>query len=260
MERIRVLVRRFGRLRLGLYAANVCYFLILSLFPGLLLVLAGLRYTPLTATDLIILLEGLVPRALMGAVETLVVNAYYNSSGAVLSVSAVAALWSASRSVYGLMAGMNRVYGVREGRGYFHRRLISAVYMVLFFGVLVLTLGVHVFGSRVVTWLESRGQGLSRLLDLRQAILVIILSLVFSLMYTVLPNRPGRFRDSLPGAVGAALGWQIFSRGFSFYAMSLGEYTTIYGPVYLMALGMLWLYCCTWILLLGGLVNRWLEL
>lgn len=259
MERVWALVRRFARLRLGLYSANVCYFLILSLFPGLLLVLSCLRYTPLSATDLILLLESLVPSALMGAVETLIVNAYYNSSGAVVSVSAVAALWSASRGIYGLMAGLNRVYGVREDRGYVRKRLISAVYVLLFLGVLVLTLTVHVFGSQVIRWLENRGSALTRLVNLRLAALVAVQTLVFALMYAVLPNRSNRFRDTLPGALGAALGWQVFSQVYSVYMIHAGEYTLIYGPVYVMALGMLWLYCCTWILLLGGLLNRLLE-
>jgi len=256
MERIWILVRRFARLRLGLYAANVCYFLMLSLFPGLLLVLSGLRYTRLSATDLIYMLEGLVPSALMGAVETLIVNAYYNASGAVVSVSALAALWSASRGVYGLMAGLNRVYGVREGRGYLRKRLISAVNMLLFLGVLLLTLAVHVFGTQLIAWLENRGGLLSQILDLRLVALVVVQALVFALMYMVLPNRPNGFWESLPGALGAALGWQVFSQVFSLYVTHMGEYTLIYGPVYAMALGMLWLYCCTLILLCGGLVNR----
>ena len=249
------LIRRVSRLQLGLYAGNVCYFLVLSLFPGLVLVLVCLRFTPLSAMDLIRLLEGLVPQSLMGSVETLIVNAYYNTGGAMVSLSAVAALWSASRSVYGLMAGLNRVYGVRESRGYLRKRLISAAYMALFPGVLVLTLGLHVFGNQLVAWLEWQGW----IPDLRLAVLVAIQSLVFALMYMVLPGRPNRFLNSLPGALGAALGWQIFSQLFGIYMSRSGEYGRIYGPVYALAPGMLWLYCCTVILLLGGLLNRLLS-
>lgn len=259
MERIWKLVRRFARLRLGLYAANVCYFLVLSLFPGLLVVLVCLRFTPLSATDLIFLVEGLVPSALMGAAETLIVNAYYSSSGTLISLSAVAAVWSASRSIYGLMAGLNRVYGAREDRSFLRRRLISAVYMVLFLGVLVLTLGLHVFGNQIITWLERSGGILGRVLNLRLMALVAVQTLVFALMYKVLPNRANSFSGSLPGALGAALGWQVLSQLFSVYAAGYGDYAAIYGPVWLMAMGMLWLYCCTLILLVGGLVNRLLE-
>ena len=255
-------MRRISRLQIGLYAANVCYFLVLSLFPGLLLVLAGLRYTALSAMDLILLLEGLVPEALMGAVEKLIVTVYYNAGGTVVSLSAVAAIWSASRGIYGLMAGLNRIYGIPKERG-LSVRLISAGYMVLFPGVLVLTLLMHVFGSQLVTWLETDpfagARSLSQVVDLRLVVLLLVQTGVFALMYAVLPKgRRHPFAGNLPGAAAAALGWQLFSRLFSLYVGAMGEYTLIYGDIFVAAMGMLWLYCCTVILLLGGALNRFL--
>lgn len=263
MERIQTFIRRTAGLRIPLYAANVCYFLVLSLFPGLLLALASLRFTSLRATDLIILLEALVPAALMPSVERLIVSTYYNSTGTVVSVSALAALWSASRCIYGLMAGLNRVYGVREDRGYLHTRLLSAVYMFLLLMVMTLTLVLHVFGTNLIALLENSDAPAARILiqmvDLRLVILLFAQTIVFTLVYMVLPNKPNRFRDSLPGAVGAALGWQIFSKLFSVYVRYFSGYANIYGSLYAMALGMLWLYCCTLILLFGGAVNRFLT-
>lgn len=238
MGRLRELMGRITELRLPLYGANACFFLILSIFPGLLLVLAALRFTPLSATDLIGLLQRLVPAALMPAVERLIVNAYYNSGGAMLSLSAVTALWSASRGVYGLMMGMNRVYGVEEDRGWLYTRVISAVYLFALLPVLVVTLLFH--SSRPV------------LLPLTQ-------TAVFALIYMVLPNRKNSFLSSLPGAALSAVGWQVFSRLFSLYVLRSQDYAGIYGDLYAMALGMLWLYCCTTILLFGGAVNRFLS-
>jgi uncharacterized BrkB/YihY/UPF0761 family membrane protein len=37
------------------------------------------------------------------------------------------------------------------------------------------------------------------------------------------------------------------------------RYTNIYGSVYTVALGLLWIYWCMCILLFGGLVNRILQ-
>jgi uncharacterized BrkB/YihY/UPF0761 family membrane protein len=36
------------------------------------------------------------------------------------------------------------------------------------------------------------------------------------------------------------------------------RYTNIYGSVYTVALGLLWVYCCMCILLFGGVLNRML--
>jgi len=264
MERLRHFIRRVAGLRMPLYAANVCYFLVLSLFPGLLLVLASLRHAGLSANDLILFLEDLLPGALLPFAEGLIVSTYYNASAAAISVSAVAALWSASRGIYGLIAGLNRVYGVREDRGWLRKRLISVAYLGLFLLVLLATLVIHVFGRNLVAMLEHSRLPLTRLLmelvDFRMVILLMVQTLVFSLMYMTLPNGRNRLGSCVPGAVLAALGWQGFSKAFSVYVLRSADYAALYGPVYAMALGMLWLYCCVLIVLFGGAVNRFMRL
>ena len=92
--------------QIPLFSAHACYFMVLAAFPGLLLVLGILRYTPLEVADLTSLLEGLLPAALMPAVTRLISSTYSHTSTAIVSVSALAALWSASRSIYGLVIGL----------------------------------------------------------------------------------------------------------------------------------------------------------
>lgn len=246
--------REIADLKIPVYAANACYFLAISIFPALLLILASLRYTPLSAIDLIRLLEGILPGALMGAAESLIVSTYYNSSGAVLGISAIAALWSASRGIHGLLAGLNTVYAVREDRGWLSTRLISVGYTFVFLLVVMVTLVFQVFGESLTRWLLPAGS-----IDWRGIWLLATQILIFDLIYMVLPNRRNGFLESLPGAVFTAVLWQLFSQGFSLYVEHMVErYTNIYGSVYTVAIGLLWLYWCMCILLFGGVVNRWL--
>ncbi len=250
------LVRRVRETEVPVYAANACYFLTLSSFPALLLILASLRYTSLSATELIRLLEELLPSALMGAAESLIVSTYYNSSTALVSVSAVAALWSSSRGIYGLLKGLNRVYGVSENRGWLYTRLLSVGYTFVLLLVLIGTLVVQVFGQGLI----EHFFGGSFQVDWYGIWLLLVQILVFAFVYMVLPSGKNRFFPSLPGAAVAAVGWQSFSKAFSLYVeRMLAEYTNIYGSVYTVAMGLLWLYCCMCILLFGGLLNRLLQ-
>ena len=257
------LVHTIADMQIPVYAANACYFLVLMIFPALLLILASLRYTSLSANDLIEVLENLLPAALMPAAERLIVNTYYNSSGMVISVSALTALWSSSRGVYGLLTGLNHVYGVREDRGYLYTRLISVVYTFAFLLVLIMTLVLHVFGRAISNWLNGVDmpvvQWLVHMIDVRFLLLLSIQILVFTAIYMVLPNRRNRFWSSLPGAAMVAVGWQAFSNLFSVYVQQLHAYENIYGSVYALALGMLWLYICVVILLFGGVLNRMIS-
>jgi membrane protein len=239
-ERMKNLIFNIDDMQIPVYAANACYFLAISIFPALLLLLASLRYTPLSATDLIRLLEGILPGALMGAAESLIVSTYYNSSAGLLSISALAALRSASRGIHGLLTGLNRIYGVSEDRTWLYTRLISVGYTFVFLLLVIVTLVFQVFGESLADRLWV-GHFLVELIDWRSTWLVTTQILIFDLIYMVLPNRHNRFLWSLPGAVLAALGWQLFSRVFSIYVEHmLSRYSNIYGSVYTVALGLLW--------------------
>ena len=257
-------IREVKKLRIPLYAANTGYFIVLSVFPGLLLVLGLLRYTGLTVEHLAGLLADYLPQPLTEGAEELLFSAWQHSSGPVVGLSAVTALWSASRGVYGLLTGLNAVYGAEENRGYFRTRAISMVYTFAFFLVLLLTLVLHVFGNSLITVLTMIDDPLliflTDLLDLRIFLLLFVQTGIFTLMFMVLPNQRNRFRDSLPGALVSSLGWLVFSEGFSLYVKHFSGLFHVYGSVYTIALSMLWLYCCMSILFYGGALNRyWME-
>lgn len=248
------------KLRIPIHAAHTGYFLILSVFPALVLLLSLLRYTPLDVHSLLALLEGVIPGALLPDVEILIVNTYENTTSAVVGVSAVTALWSASRGIYGLLTGLNAVYQVPESRGYFRTRFLSVAYTFAFLVVLLLTLVLHVFGTDLWELLSRSDapflQFLTRMVDLRFFLLVFLQTALFCAMFTVLPNRKNSLADSLPGAFLSSIGWLVFSHLFSLYVERVPSYAAVYGSVYGIALSMLWLYCCISIVFYGGVLNR----
>ncbi len=257
------LVCALAEKNIPLHAANASYFIVLAVFPALLLVLGLLRYTPLDIHALIDVLEGFIPVALLPTAERLVLNTYQSTSKIVVSVSAIAALWSASRGIYGLLTGLNAVYGVSENRGYLYTRGISVVYTFLFFLVLLLTLGLHVFGSALLGMLEAVDipvvQLLTDIIDLRFFLLLFLQTAVFTAMFMALPNQKNSLADSLPGALLSSIGWQIFSHIYSIYVDHFSNYANIYGSVYAVALSMVWLYSCMSILFYGGALNHILK-
>ncbi len=255
-------VRAVADLRVPLYAANACYFIVLAVFPALLLLLGLLRYTPLEVERLGEMLQGILPEALLESAEELILITYDNTSGAALSLSAVTVLWSASRGIYGLLTGLNAVYGVEEDRGYFRTRFVSMVYTVAFLVVLLLTLALHVFGTGLLGVLRRSDAPFVRFLldiiDFRFFLLLGLQTAIFTAMFLALPNRRSRLRDSLPGALLASSGWLIFSDLYSIYVTHFAKLTNVYGSVYAVALSMLWLYCCMSIVFYGGALNRYL--
>lgn len=246
-----------------LHAAYAAYFIVLAVFPALVLILSVLRYTGMEVRGLVELLDDILPSTMAEGAEELIYSTYRNSSGAMVGVSAVTALWSASRGIYGLLTGLNAVYGVSENRGYIYTRSISVVYTFVFILILLLTLVLHVFGNSIINLMRQVDNPVviffTDLIDLRFFLLLFLQSLVFTLMFMVLPNkRRSRFMESLPGGVLSSLGWLVFSDIYSIYVENFSKYSTIYGSVYGIAITMLWLYCCMSILFYGGALNRYL--
>lgn len=252
--------QQIRRLHIPIHAANTGYFLILSVFPALVLLLSLLRYTDLDVHSLLALLGDFLPEALLPDAEILIINTYRNTTSTVVSISAITALWSASRGIYGLLTGLNAIYQVPENRGYLHTRLISVIYTFLFLVVLLLTLVLHVFGTGLLNLLSQSDAPFLRFLtdivDLRFFLLVLLQTALFTAMFMVLPNRKNSMADSLPGAFLASIGWLVFSHLFSMYMERVPSYASVYGSVYGIALSMLWLYCCISIVFYGGVLNR----
>ena len=263
LEYIRLGIQWLNRMHIPQLAANTGYFIVLSVFPALLLVLSALSYTGLTVENLLEMLEGVLPQALMGTARQLILSVYKNASGAVAGVSALTAIWSSSRGVYGLLTGLNAIYGVSEDRGYLYTRFISVLYTFALEAVILLTLVLHVFGNSLLKFIRglylSAMTVLMDILDLRFVFLLLVQSLLFTLMFMILPNRRNRFWESLPGGLLASIGWLLFSNLYSAYVTHFPSYANIYGSVYAIAISMLWLYCCLEIIFFGGALNQLLA-
>lgn len=259
-QKVTSFIRTFAAMNIPLYAANAGFFVVLAVFPMLVLILSLLRYTGLNADVLTDVLEGVIPSALLGAASRLIQNTYANTSGTVISISAIVSLWSASRGIYGILTGLNAIYGVEEHRGYFYTRFISVAFTFAFLIVILLTLTLHVFGTTILGMIPTTASSvlsfLDRVIHLRFFLLVFTQTLLFTAVFTIFPNRRNSVRSSLPGALLTSLGWLIFSGIYSVYVERFASLTNVYGSVYTVALSMLWLYCCLYIMFCGGALNR----
>lgn len=260
-------VRRIARflkpMGIPLHSAYTSFFLILSLFPSLLLFLGLLKYTDLDLNSLTTFMEGFLPQALLPTAQALIRASYQGTSGAVVSVSAATALWSASRGMYGMVGGLTAIYGDPIEGGYWRRRIFSVIYTFLFLVVLTVTLIAHVFGTAILDylWMTTTPvlMAVMSIIDLRFVLLLLLQTCLFTAMYALLSGRRRPLRDCFPGAVVASLGWLVFSRLFSIYVEHFSGYSNIFGSIYALVLGMLWLYFCICIVFYGSAFNRWLE-
>lgn len=162
-----------------------------------------------------------------------------------LSVSAVTLVWSASKGLASLGAGICRIYG-QEVPGYVRARLTSMLYTFLFAVLFIAVLTFVVFG-RVFEVIAKITEG--------PAATFFALTLFFSALYYVSSKRKIKYIYNLTGSAIAAVGWFVFSYIFGIYIDKFVDYSYIYGSLGAMVVFMLWLYFCMNIVLFGAEIN-----
>ena len=244
------------------FAAQSAYFILMSIIPILLLMMTMIRYLPITQEDLTKLFFTIVPEAFQG-MFSMIVNEVYTKSFAVVPLTAVFAAWSASKGIMSLYGGLNTIYHVPIVPNYIVSRLLSALYTILFIAAVLLTLVLMVFGTTIQEHLISYFPMIANVTEVfvhfRFLITLGVLTVVFLVMYVILPNRRASFKSQIPGAVISAVAWLLFSYCFSLYVRFSKGFTQMYGSMTMIMLLMLWLYFCMGILLIGAEINAYFE-
>lgn len=253
--------KHMSKKNISAFAASTAFFIFLSLIPALMLLCALIPYTPLTEANLMSVATEISPEAMHPLLINIIADVYEKSIG-IISVTAIATLWSAGKGVLALMRGLNAINDVEENRNYFHLRLAACMYTILILLVVIFSLLAMVFGNTLVGLIEDRIPQTTFLFNLlmnfRILFVWLVLTLVIALMYTYVPGAKLGFKMQLPGAVIAAVGWNVMTWAFSVYENEFNGFNT-YGNLTTIIILMLWLYAGMHIILGCAYINRYFK-
>lgn len=252
---VRRMNRWLERRRIRVYAAQASFFMIISALPMLILILslAGM-ILPRGGGEVRERILSALPAELNALAETVLGEVQEKANLSLLSVSAVTLLWSASRGVRGIGAGVRNVCGGKQSPDpvAYHARYL--LYTLLYIAAVLLSLVIWVFGDTIAA--RAAPGGPTRLLRLlNSSAFFILLVTVFLLTFRGMAGIPVKLFSQLPGAVFAAFGWLLYSRFFEFYIEHYANYSYIYGSLTSLIIVMLWLYACMELLLIGAGLN-----
>ena len=250
---------RFKHHNISAYGAQLAYFLLLSLFPFLIFLIAILSLFSISFHGAFNFLGRVAPREVVIIINNYVRTLLPSRSINVLSISFLATIWSASRAINALINALNNAYEVQETRGFIRKRILAMFFTVLVAFSIVLALTIPTMGMDFLLWL-SKHVALSDFVIkawyyLRWLVIIFILFLVLGSLYSAAPNKKTRFSEIIPGTVFAILGWIVISIGFSYFVNNFRNYTLIYGSLGAIIVLMVWLYLSGVILIIGGEMN-----
>lgn len=256
---VKRIVRRIRADDVPALGAQFAYHLLLSFFPFLLFLATLATYTPITLEQALGELASVVPAAALRLVRDTLYEIAAANRPNILSLSALVTLWTASGGFVTLAHGFNKASGVTQTRGYARTRAASLLFVPLLAFAIMVEAAAVVFGNallRRAAAAHTLPDALIRLLQaLRFLLPSVLLVLLFSLLYTVLPSRRLRFVQALPGAAFASVAWAFSSLGFSIYVDRFANYARFYGSLGGVMILLVWLYLTSFVLLVGAQIN-----
>lgn len=249
----------WSRANVSSQAGELAYFSLLSLFPILLVIANVIPLFPIDVNAVLSYLESAVPPDIFSVIEPILIGYLSSSSGGVISIGLVTALWSASKAFNSLQNILNEVYAVKPRKNFILVRLVSLLVQLAIVSIVGIIIFAFVFGEIIVEFVEGLVNidlgFIMQILQLRWLILLIVLLALFTAVYFLVPNHHLGIKYAVPGAIFATIGWLALSQGFSIYLQFAGGDAAANATFGVFIILMLWLYLAAMVLLLGGLVN-----
>ncbi|MEV7988376.1 YihY/virulence factor BrkB family protein [Micromonospora sp. NPDC085948] len=250
------------------WAAALTYYGVLSIFPGLLVLISILGLLGTGATEGV---KDTVDQAVPNdSIRQIVTDAITTAdkNGGLASVAAiigvVAAFWSASGYIGAFMRASNSIYDVPEGRPIWKTLPIRLGVTAVVGALLLVSAVIVVFTGRLaeaVGDVVGLGATAVTVWDVAKwPVLLILVSLMFAILYWASPNaRHGGFRWVSPGGVLAVVIWLVISGLFALYVSNFGSYDKTYGALAGVIIFLVWLWLSNIAILLGAEFDAELE-
>ncbi len=254
------LIPRFRYDDIGAYAAQVSFYLLLSLFPLLILLAIVLAQTDLLDIQQLLQMlhdSNIFPDVAIALIESTLTELELPTGS--ISFYIIVVIWSASRGIRAVMNGIHMAFRTREAHNLFLRFLLSFFYTICFVLMLVLFAVLVVFGDSLFSWLSSIFKlsflvsGLVRLI--RYLVPLGFMLILYTVLYKFIPAKELRVRDVLPGSLFAALSSFLISHLFSLYTSNFANYSALYGSIAGIIVICTWMFLFSLMMVIGAEIN-----
>jgi len=242
-------------------SAALAYYLVLSVFPGLIFLSAVLGLVPLPDLfgRVLALIGRLLPPDAMRVLYSVLGDVLASHRATWLSLGMLGMIWTASAAFDALIEALSFAYDVNDDRPFWKTRLLAVGLAAISGGLLLCAFAVMVVGPRFGAWLSAR-LALSAVFAaiwpaLRWTIAISFTVLAVEVLYFLAPNVKQRFNATLPGAIFSVVLWNGLTYLLGIYFRHFADYNRTYGTLGGLIAFMTWLYWTSFVLLVGAELN-----
>lgn len=246
-------------------AASITYYVIFSIFPLLIFMAGavGLFLNESAQRDIVDQVLKAIPLD-QGQGRNSVDNAVRAISGSRAPVIGLIGLvgmaWSGSNMFGAIRRALNLIFDQSQSVRPFIWQKAVDLSLVLGLGVFI---GASIAASATLRVVQARSEDLRAVgqlsedlgfaWTLAEYLLPFFLSLAaFMILYTLVPSRDHNVKHAFPGALVAALLFEVIKFGFSFYVTNISNFDLVFGSLGAVATFMFWVYLSSQIMLFGA--------
>ena len=260
---LKATVQEFQRDDILGIAAQLAYYLILALFPFILVLvsLLGTFGSEELASEVLGYFQQVMPEQAYEIIKDFTNNIISGKAEApgLFTFGILFTIWAASGAFAALINALNRAYDVQETRPFWKVRGIAILMtlglsVLILIGVLLLVLGPQI------------GEAIANVFGLERTFLVVwevarwpvalfFMMFTVALLYYFAPDVDQPFRWITPGGLIGIVLWVLASVGFNFYVSNFGSYNKTYGSIGAVIVLLLYLYISSLTILFGATLN-----
>ncbi|WP_317946568.1 YihY/virulence factor BrkB family protein [Carnobacterium maltaromaticum] len=239
-------------------AAQLTFYILLSLLPMLLVVSNAIILFPITQEKIFVIARSIMPSEVYLILNPIFKSILDSVNGVTISFGLLTALWSASRCFSTIQGALNNVYGTKKRRNFIVTRIFSFVMSLIVITLFGMLIFLFTFGENIMETVKRNSY--FKLLSFNFTVsswfvTVIFLFTLFIVLFYFVPNVKWKIKFSIPGAIFSTIGILFGNQLIRLYITFFGDSFLGLGSMSLFIVFMLWLYLSMIIFLWGALIN-----
>ena len=242
-------------------ASSLAFNFFLAFFPSIIVLFTLIPYIPIEGLQetLMGLLGSVLPPSTNEITFQTLEDIINNPRSGLLSIGFILALYFSTNGINSLIEAFNSSYHIRETRPLIQQRILSLGLTLLLSLMLIIAIGLIIFGTVIVNYLVSAETITTSAADLiiygKWMVMLAMLFFGISILFHLGPALKNKWKLFSPGSIFATIFIIITSIGFNYYIQNFSQYNKIYGSIGTLMIILLWMYFNSIILLTGFELN-----
>ena len=262
MARLKNIVKRLWQIMnepdVRILPGQIAYFLLLSIFPMLMLVGWIVSRFSMPLEDLIEFFEKTFPKNVYDTILPFIQGKGFDAN---VGLFIIIGFFLASNGTHSIILASNKLYGFKDDE-WLKRRIKAIILIILIIGLILITMVVLAFGNDITKMIfdllktETKGNNLYKtIIYIKWPITMFVILLVLKMIYVIAPDKKILAKNTTRGAIFSTISIAIITYIYSRFFLKFNNYDVFYGSLSNIAIMMIWIYLVSFIIVVGIAIN-----